>query len=95
MSLTLRPHLEESLILTLYDLVNHLTKNGENLALIGDLTVQQWLVLLQIAGDPNFPSSASKEGSPETVFRSLTLRTYDSRLTRSAAEIRSPLLLRI
>ncbi len=28
------------------------------------LTTQQWLVLLQIAGDPNFPSSGPATGAP-------------------------------
>ena len=46
---------EESLILTLLDLANHLTRNGERLAREVGLTAQQWLLLLQIAGDPNFP----------------------------------------
>ena len=47
---------EESLILTLLDLANHLTRNGERLAREEGLTAQQWLLLLQIAGDPNFPN---------------------------------------
>lgn len=46
---------EESFILTLFDLVNHLTKNGEWIVRDEGLTVQQWLLMLQIAGDPNFP----------------------------------------
>ncbi len=56
---------EESLILTLLDLANHLTRNGERLAQKEGLTVQQWLLLLQIAGDPNFPrlGAPSEPGS--------------------------------
>ncbi len=46
---------EESLILTLLDVANHLARNGEAMAAQEGLTSQQWLVLLQIAGDPNFP----------------------------------------
>jgi len=46
---------EESLIVTLLDLANHLTRNGERIAQQEGLTAQQWLLLLQIAGDPNFP----------------------------------------
>ena len=46
---------EESLVLTLLDLANHLTRNGERIARQEGLTAQQWLLLLQIAGDPNFP----------------------------------------
>jgi len=47
--------LEEHLILTLFDVVNYMTKNGEIMAREGGLTVQQWLVLLQIDSDPAFP----------------------------------------
>lgn len=45
-------------MLALFDLANHLQRRGERLAAMAGLTTQQWLVLLQIAGDPNFPSSA-------------------------------------
>ena len=48
---------EESLILTLLDLANHLTRNGGRIAQQEGLTAQQWLLLLQIAGDPNFPGA--------------------------------------
>ena len=47
--------IEESLILTVLDLANHLTRSGERIAREEGLTAQQWLLLLQIAGDPNFP----------------------------------------
>lgn len=53
--------LEESVVLALFDLANHLQRRGEKLAAVAGLTTQQWLVLLQIAGDPNFPSSAHDE----------------------------------
>jgi len=56
MSLEFETSIEESLILTLFDVVNYMTKNSEIMALEGGLTVQQWLVLLQIAGDPCFPT---------------------------------------
>ena len=46
---------QESIILTLFDLVNYLTKNGESMSRQAGLTVQQWILLLQVAGDPNFP----------------------------------------
>lgn len=62
----LEPSLEESIVLTLFDLVNHMTKNGERMAGLADLTVRQWIVLLQVAGDPNFPAlpgTAPSEGS--------------------------------
>lgn len=53
---------EETFILTLFDLVNHLTKNGEKLVQSEGLTVQQWLLMLQIAGDPNFPNPEDSAG---------------------------------
>jgi DNA-binding MarR family transcriptional regulator len=56
--------LEEALILTLFDLANHLVRRGEKLAVTAGLTTQQWLVLLQIAGDPNFPYSARASNVP-------------------------------
>ncbi|HNU09263.1 MAG TPA: MarR family transcriptional regulator [Pyrinomonadaceae bacterium] len=47
--------IEEALVLTLLDLANQLNKLGEDVAANAGLTTQQWLVLLQIADDPNFP----------------------------------------
>lgn len=55
---------EESLVLALFDLVNHLQRRGEELASLAGLTTQQWLVLLQIAGDPNFPAVARTSDAP-------------------------------
>lgn len=54
----LRAGTEEAVVLALFDLTNHLQRRGEQLAAVVGLTTQQWLVLLQIAGDPNFPASA-------------------------------------
>jgi len=63
--------IEKSLILTLFDVVNFLTKNGEAMAHEGGLTVQQWLVLLQIANDPGFPNpDTARPGSVNTVLAS-------------------------
>ncbi len=59
--LRMAQRLEESVVLALFDLANHLQRRGERLAAVAGLTTQQWLVLLQIAGDPNFPSSAHDE----------------------------------
>jgi len=59
--LQLHRSIEESIVLTLFDLVNHLTRNGEEMAAEIDLTVQQYLTLLQIAGDPNFPQTAGRD----------------------------------
>jgi DNA-binding MarR family transcriptional regulator len=50
-----RKQTEESIIHALFDLSNHLMRRGEQLAAEANLTTQQWIVLLQIAGDPNFP----------------------------------------
>lgn len=49
---------EESVVLAIFDLANHLQRRGEAIAASAGLTTQQWLVLLQIAGDPNFPEVA-------------------------------------
>ncbi len=60
MSPSARPFIEsteEAIVLTLFDLANHLQRRGELLASAARLTTQQWLVLLQIAGDPNFPAA--------------------------------------
>ncbi len=61
MKLRIEPRLEESVVLALFDLTNHLQRRGERLAAVAGLTTQQWLVLLQIAGEPNFPHSALDE----------------------------------
>ena len=62
MALVLEPSAEESIVLTLFDLANHLAKNGERMAAREGLTVRQWMVLLQVAGDPNFPEASLSEG---------------------------------
>lgn len=56
----LDPAPEESLILTLLDVANHLTRKAEELAQRAGLTAQQWLVLLQVAGDPNFGTESER-----------------------------------
>jgi DNA-binding MarR family transcriptional regulator len=45
---------EDSIVLTLFDIANELGKLGDGLSSRAGLTTQQWLMLLQIAGDPNF-----------------------------------------
>jgi DNA-binding MarR family transcriptional regulator len=76
---------EESLILTLLDLANHLTRNGERIAREEGLTAQQWLLLLQIAGDPNFPGlgAPAEAGTPVLASTIATARGV-SRPTISA-----------
>lgn len=49
--------------MALFNLSNQLGKLGEGLAAQAGLTTQQWLVLLQVAGDPNFHTS-DPEPSP-------------------------------
>lgn len=61
---------EESLILTLLDLANHLTRNGERIAQQESLTAQQWLLLLQIARDPNFPRLGAPAEARSAVLAS-------------------------
>ncbi len=59
-----RRSFEESIVLTLFDLVNHLTKSGERMSREIGLTVKEWILLLQVAGDPNFPApDAADRGS--------------------------------
>ena len=71
MSLKFETSVEESLILTLFDVVNYMAKNSEIMAIAGGLTVQQWLVLLQIAGDTSFPRPAKQAHSmPNRVLAS-------------------------
>lgn len=71
------------MILALFDLSNHLQRRGERLAATAGLTTQQWLVLLQIAGDPNFPESA--RGADDRVLASDIARVRGvSRATISA-----------
>lgn len=48
----------------LFDVANYLTKNSEVMTQEGGLTVQQWMVLLQIAGDRSFPQ---KNASPQKL----------------------------
>lgn len=45
---------EEGVVLALFDVTNQLHKLGDEVAAGAGLTTQQWLVLLQVAGDPNF-----------------------------------------
>lgn len=55
---------EESIVLALFDLANLLVRRGDALAATAGLTTQQWLVLLQIAGDPNFREPTGATGAP-------------------------------
>jgi len=76
---------EESLILTLLDLANHLTRNGERIAQQEGLTAQQWLLLLQIAGDPNFPGlGAPSEAGTAVLASTIATARGVSRPTISA-----------
>jgi len=55
---------EDSIVLTLFDIANELGKLGEGVSSRAGLTTQQWLMLLQIAGDPNF--AVPKDGPPRS-----------------------------
>lgn len=62
---------EDSIVLTLFDIANELGKLGDGLASQSGLTTPQWLLLLQIAGDPNFaapPDSPPREGPGIMAF---------------------------
>lgn len=54
--------LEEAVVLALFDLANHVTRRGERLAALAGVTTQQWLVLLQVARDPNFHTASGPTG---------------------------------
>lgn len=60
--------IEEAIVLTLFELATHLQRGGEALAAPVQLTTQQWLALLQIAGDPNF-SSRSRASLASEIAR--------------------------
>lgn len=45
---------EDGIVLTLFDIANELGKLGDGLSARAGITTQQWLLLLQVAGDPNF-----------------------------------------
>ena len=45
---------EDSIVLTLFDIANELEKLGEGVSSKAGLTTPQWLMLLQVADDPNF-----------------------------------------
>jgi DNA-binding MarR family transcriptional regulator len=64
---------EEGVVLALFDIANQLYKLGDAVAAGAGLTTQQWLVLLQIAGDPNFarPVRAGGAGDTDTVGSSI------------------------
>jgi DNA-binding MarR family transcriptional regulator len=55
---------EESIVLAVLDLSNQLGKLGEGLAAHAGLTTQQWLILLQVAGDPNFHQPGGRAARP-------------------------------
>lgn len=76
---------EDAFILTLLDLANHLTRNGERIARQEGLTAQQWLLLLQIAGDPNFPRlGAPAEAGTAVLASTIATARGVSRPTISA-----------
>ncbi|MBZ0237027.1 MAG: MarR family winged helix-turn-helix transcriptional regulator [Deltaproteobacteria bacterium] len=58
------PAVEESIVLALFDLANLLVRRGDQLASAAGLTTHEWLVLLQLAGDPNFPATGPAVASP-------------------------------
>lgn len=71
---------EESVVLALFDVAGQLHKLGDQVAAGAGLTTQQWLLLLQVAGDPNFsrpargaaPAEADSVGSSIARTRGVT-----------------------
>jgi MarR family transcriptional regulator for hemolysin len=84
---------EESIILTLFDLVNYLTKNGESMSRQSGLTVQQWILLLQVAGDPNFPQLHEDTGADPEVRVSTIARNRG--VTRPSVSAQVTALIRM
>ncbi len=54
--------IEDSVVLMLFDIANELGKLGDGVSARAGLTTQQWLMLLQIAGDPNFAMPSDGPG---------------------------------
>ena len=84
---------EESIILSIFDLVNYLTKNGESMSREAGLTVQQWILLLQVAGDPNFPCYEESDDSDSAVMVSTVARNRG--VTRSSVSAQVTALIRM
>jgi DNA-binding MarR family transcriptional regulator len=57
---------EHSLVYHIFDLSATIRKNGEQIASQIDLTTQQWMILLLLAGDPNHPY-ANREDKKELI----------------------------
>jgi DNA-binding MarR family transcriptional regulator len=76
--------LEETIVLMLFDLANHLQRRGERLAAGAGMTTQQWLVLLQIAGDPNFAASRARSTAAPVLPSDIARERGLSRATISA-----------
>jgi len=55
---------EDAAVLAILDVAHQVERQGANLAARVELTTQQWLVLLQIEGDPNFPRNNGNPGGP-------------------------------
>jgi DNA-binding MarR family transcriptional regulator len=65
-----RASTEEAIIVAFFDIANHLARRGERLARQAGLTTQQWLVLLEIAGDPSFRKARGSGAAPEGILPS-------------------------
>jgi len=65
---------EESVVLALFDVANQLYKLGDQVAAGAGLTTQQWLVLLQVAGDPNFARPVRGDATTDDAVGSAIAR---------------------
>jgi DNA-binding MarR family transcriptional regulator len=65
-----KPSPEEAIVLALFDLTNQLTKLGEAITARAGITPQQWMVLLQVAGDPNFEARGRARASRRQTLAS-------------------------
>jgi len=65
-----RASTEEAIIVAFFDIANHLARRGERMARQAGLTTQQWLVLLEVAGDPSFRKARGIGAAPEGILPS-------------------------
>jgi DNA-binding MarR family transcriptional regulator len=76
---------EATLVLAILDLANHLYRRGEAMAAAAGLSAQQWIVLLHIAGDANFPGAAARAAGGGVRPSEIAAARGVSRATISAA----------
>lgn len=77
--------LQEAIVLLLLDVASRLTRHGEALTSRFGITVQQWLVLMHVAGDPNFPGARAQRSKAGILSSEIAAQRGVSRALVSAA----------